>query len=92
MADIPEGSLQGILDQGKGDDPRSRRPGSHDGDRDGDDNGDEDDHDDDGDPDPANSSSERTARKRRRSRKGLDKKFECPAEGCGKRYSRAEHL
>ncbi|KAF4126618.1 Fungal specific transcription factor domain [Geosmithia morbida] len=31
-------------------------------------------------------------RKRRRSRKGLDKRFECPAEGCGKSYSRAEHL
>ncbi|KAF2091689.1 hypothetical protein K490DRAFT_31945 [Saccharata proteae CBS 121410] len=37
-----------------------------------------------------------TSRKRRRSRKGLDKKsdkkFECPHEGCGKSYSRAEHL
>ncbi|KAH8681248.1 c2h2 finger domain-containing protein [Xylariales sp. PMI_506] len=32
------------------------------------------------------------ARKRRRSRKGLDKKFDCPHEGCGKSYSRAEHL
>ena len=32
------------------------------------------------------------SRKRRRSRKGLDKKFECPTEGCGKSYSRAEHL
>jgi hypothetical protein len=32
------------------------------------------------------------ARKRRRSRKGLDKKFECPEKGCGKSYSRAEHL
>jgi hypothetical protein len=31
-------------------------------------------------------------RKRRRSRKGLDKKFECPQPGCGKSYSRAEHL
>lgn len=31
-------------------------------------------------------------RKRRRSRKGLDKKFECSEEGCGKSYSRAEHL
>ncbi|EDN93874.1 hypothetical protein SS1G_09741 [Sclerotinia sclerotiorum 1980 UF-70] len=31
-------------------------------------------------------------RKRRRSRKGLDKKFECSTEGCGKSYSRAEHL
>ncbi|KAJ8118054.1 hypothetical protein OPT61_g881 [Boeremia exigua] len=26
------------------------------------------------------------------SRKGLDKKFECPHEGCERRYSRAEHL
>jgi hypothetical protein len=33
-----------------------------------------------------------SSRKRRRSRKGLDKKFECPTEGCGKSYSRAEHL
>jgi hypothetical protein len=31
-------------------------------------------------------------RKRRRSRKGLDKKYECPQPGCGKSYSRAEHL
>lgn len=33
-----------------------------------------------------------SSRKRRRSRKGLDKKFECPHDGCGKSYSRAEHL
>jgi hypothetical protein len=32
------------------------------------------------------------SRKRRRSRKGLDKKFECTQEGCTKTYSRAEHL
>lgn len=32
------------------------------------------------------------SRKRRRSRKGLDKKFECPHDNCGKSYSRAEHL
>ncbi|KAI0203775.1 fungal-specific transcription factor domain-containing protein [Astrocystis sublimbata] len=38
------------------------------------------------------SSSEGPVKKRRRSRKGLDKKFECPTEGCGKSYSRAEHL
>lgn len=31
-------------------------------------------------------------RKRRRSRKGLDKKFECNHPDCGKSYSRAEHL
>lgn len=43
--------------------------------------------------DGANSSnSDGPSRKRRRSRKGLDKKFECPHEGCGKSYSRAEHL
>lgn len=41
----------------------------------------------------ANSSnSDGPARKRRRSRKGLDKKFECPEKNCGKSYSRAEHL
>ena len=41
----------------------------------------------------ASSNSDRgPARKRRRSRKGLDKKFECNHEGCGKSYSRAEHL
>lgn len=33
-----------------------------------------------------------TPRKRRRSRKGLDKKYNCPHEDCGKSYSRAEHL
>jgi len=31
-------------------------------------------------------------RKRKRSRKGLDKNFPCPTLGCGKSYSRAEHL
>ena len=36
--------------------------------------------------------SDEPSRKRRRSRKGLDKRFECTAEGCGKSYSRAEHL
>lgn len=35
---------------------------------------------------------ESRADKRRRSRKGLDKKFTCPTENCGKQYSRAEHL
>ena len=33
-----------------------------------------------------------SSRKRRRSRKGVDKKFVCPHEECGKTYSRAEHL
>lgn len=41
---------------------------------------------------PLSSSAEPQTRKRRRSRKGLDKKFECPQQGCGKAYSRAEHL
>jgi len=41
---------------------------------------------------PLSSSSDPPSRKRRRSRKGLDKKFECPEEGCGRSYSRAEHL
>lgn len=51
------------------------------------------DHGGDGDGNQANSSnSDGPTRKRRRSRKGLDKKFECPHEGCGKSYSRAEHL
>ncbi|KAK2608955.1 hypothetical protein QQS21_002531 [Conoideocrella luteorostrata] len=35
---------------------------------------------------------EGTPRKKRRSRKGLSKRFTCAAEGCGKSYSRAEHL
>lgn len=31
-------------------------------------------------------------RRRRRSRKDQERKFECPHPGCGKFYSRAEHL
>lgn len=50
------------------------------------------DHDDQGEDAKSSNSEEGPARKRRRSRKGLDKKFECPSEGCGKSYSRAEHL
>ncbi|KAJ4360448.1 uncharacterized protein N0V89_001011 [Didymosphaeria variabile] len=48
----------------------------------------------DGDIGDGNDAAEGTggSRKRRRSRKGLDKKFECPHSGCGKSYSRAEHL
>lgn len=51
-------------------------------------------HDDDGDDhqDSSSNGEEGPHRKRRRSRKGLDKKFECPQDGCGKSYSRAEHL
>ncbi|KAL2153065.1 hypothetical protein VTH82DRAFT_4220 [Thermothelomyces myriococcoides] len=45
-----------------------------------------------GDEGQHSSNSDGPARKRRRSRKGLDKKFECPEQGCGKSYSRAEHL
>lgn len=47
---------------------------------------------DDGDDNNSSNTEEGPNRKRRRSRKGLDKKFECPHEGCGKSYSRAEHL
>lgn len=57
---------------------------------------DRDDNDNDNDPDnnDPNDAHDGTgsSRKRRRSRKGLDKKFECPHSGCGKSYSRAEHL
>ncbi|CZT43845.1 related to C2H2 zinc finger protein [Rhynchosporium secalis] len=42
--------------------------------------------------DGQSSGTDEPSRKRRRSRKGLDKKFECPQDGCGKSYSRAEHL
>jgi hypothetical protein len=51
-------------------------------------NGDGDDHGDAGD----SAATAGSSKKRRRSRKGLDKKFECPHEGCGRSYSRAEHL
>ncbi|KAM0448962.1 hypothetical protein ACHAO4_008191 [Trichoderma viride] len=44
------------------------------------------------DPNEGSSNSEEPTRKRRRSRKGLEKRFECSAEGCGKSYSRAEHF
>ena len=33
-----------------------------------------------------------SSRKRRKSKKGVDKKFECTVANCGKSYSRAEHL
>lgn len=46
----------------------------------------------DADPDELSVEEDDHGRKRRRSRKGLDKKFGCPHEGCGKSYSRAEHL
>ncbi|KAJ8098278.1 fungal-specific transcription factor domain-containing protein [Lipomyces tetrasporus] len=36
--------------------------------------------------------SQSQSRKRRRSRKGLEKVFECDAQGCGKRFTRSEHL
>ncbi|KAK5998640.1 Zinc finger domain containing protein [Cladobotryum mycophilum] len=41
---------------------------------------------------PPSTASKEQARKRKRSRKGLDKRFDCTFEGCGKNYSRAEHL
>lgn len=68
------------------DENRGRRRTRDDEHADDHDNQDDGDGDDDGDGPPGSS------RKRRRSRKGLDKKFECPHEGCGKSYSRAEHL
>ncbi|UNI21576.1 hypothetical protein JDV02_007553 [Purpureocillium takamizusanense] len=45
-----------------------------------------------GDTNDVSSNSDEPAKKRRRSRKGLGKRFACSAEGCGKSYSRAEHL
>jgi uncharacterized Zn-finger protein len=45
-----------------------------------------------GDKDDDSENGDHPPRKRRRSRKTGDKKFECPHEGCGKQYSRAEHL
>ncbi len=35
---------------------------------------------------------ETVKKRKRKSRKGLEKRFECQVEGCGKSYSRAEHL
>ena len=45
-----------------------------------------------GDDDKDPSKKGKPERKRKRSRKGQDKKYPCPTEGCGKSYSRAEHL
>ena len=42
--------------------------------------------------DGADPSANDKPRKRKRSRKGLDKNFPCLQHGCGKSYSRAEHL
>lgn len=36
--------------------------------------------------------SENKPKKKRRIIKTTDKKYECPTKGCGKSYSRAEHL
>ena len=73
------------------DDPQRGRRRSRSADKDID--GNESDQAGEGDTKNGNSSnSDGPVRKRRRSRKGLDKKFECPTEGCGKSYSRAEHL
>ncbi|KAI1821526.1 fungal-specific transcription factor domain-containing protein [Xylaria intraflava] len=99
---LPATELLSVMTQARGltlpprarpDEPaeRPRRPSSQAGDYDMDDI----DSDNDGEGDVKNgdsSNSESPIKKRRRSRKGLDKKFECPTEGCGKSYSRAEHL
>lgn len=71
---------------------RSHGSGSHDKDDSVSDTLGDDPHGDHGDNGDNSSNSDGPARKRRRSRKGLDKKFECPHSGCGKSYSRAEHL
>ncbi|KAI5463735.1 fungal-specific transcription factor domain-containing protein [Mariannaea sp. PMI_226] len=70
---------------------RARQQRSHSPGDDGEGDGKEDNHDG---PNGASSNSDGNGptRKRRRSRKGLDKRFECNADGCGKSYSRAEHL
>lgn len=49
-------------------------------------------HDDEDDEDQTAKDRIGPVRKRKRSRKGLDKKYHCPHENCGKSYSRAEHL
>ncbi|KAF2762968.1 hypothetical protein EJ05DRAFT_21976 [Pseudovirgaria hyperparasitica] len=83
ISDTPRMGLPTPASPNSGDDPRGRRRTREDEDQTHDgDNGDDADG-----ADPGGSS-----RKRRRSRKGLDKKFDCPHEGCGKSYSRAEHL
>ncbi len=69
-------------------DPENGRPRSRSHDKDSNDNADDEQGGDGGN----SSNSDGPVRKRRRSREGLDKKFECPHEGCGKSYSRAEHL
>ncbi|KAI1336295.1 fungal-specific transcription factor domain-containing protein [Xylariaceae sp. FL0016] len=74
------------------DDVCSGRRGSGSGDRDIDMEINDSDHAGDGEKNDNSSNSDGPVKKRRRSRKGLDKKFECPTEGCGKSYSRAEHL
>jgi hypothetical protein len=85
MAQIQEPTPPQMPRHGDGDDIVRPRSTSQDRELDGNDN----DNDSDDDARPGEDSA---ARKRRRSRKGLDKKFECPTEGCGKSYSRAEHL
>ncbi|KAL9098298.1 MAG: hypothetical protein Q9163_006021 [Psora crenata] len=45
-----------------------------------------------GDKQVGNDDSNGKPRKRKRSRKGLEKSFACSQPGCGKSYSRAEHL
>ncbi|KAI2623505.1 fungal-specific transcription factor domain-containing protein [Hypomontagnella submonticulosa] len=89
MTKVQEPTPPQILQQE--DDPQRGRRRSRSPDKDID--GNDSDQAGDGDTKNGNSSnSDGPVRKRRRSRKGLDKKFECPTEGCGKSYSRAEHL
>jgi hypothetical protein len=92
IADVQNSATQRKKTAGLGDKSRGRRRirapddvnGTSDNDSDaGDVGGGEDGH---------SSGQDGRSRKRRRSRKGLDKKFECPQENCGKSYSRAEHL
>ncbi|KAL9064005.1 MAG: hypothetical protein Q9157_007995 [Trypethelium eluteriae] len=75
-----------VTSPGTGDSPRGRRRTREhsESDNEGDQNGES------GGVDGAEGAG--SSRKRRRSRKGLDKKFVCSHDGCNKSYSRAEHL
>lgn len=46
----------------------------------------------DGDQGMEDATDDKPSKKKRRFIKDLDKKFDCPHTGCGKKYSRAEHL
>jgi hypothetical protein len=87
---VQEAPLQHQIKVENGDQPRGRRRsrtqarGKHDPESEGDIEGESDEEQFSGQDGPS--------RKRKRSRKGLDKKFGCPEPDCGKSYSRAEHL